>query len=171
MKTCPKCGELLGDNVKSCFKCQYNFAMGRVLTQQERSEHAKEIDEFHKKQLERQERNQNLPFISSTTENIEGCRIVAYMGLVNGEVIMGTGFLSELGARMADSIGEESRAFDYKLREAKSRAITKMENQAKEMYANTIVGIKFSIAVIGSNMIMVSVMGTAVVRNEMEAGS
>lgn len=27
MKTCPKCKELVGDNVESCFNCNYNFIL------------------------------------------------------------------------------------------------------------------------------------------------
>lgn len=36
MKTCPNCGELLGDSVKDCFKCHFNFEVKRVLTSEER---------------------------------------------------------------------------------------------------------------------------------------
>ena len=32
MKTCPNCGELLGDSVNECFKCRYSFTLKRVLT-------------------------------------------------------------------------------------------------------------------------------------------
>lgn len=28
MKKCPKCGELVGDNVDVCFKCRFNFITG-----------------------------------------------------------------------------------------------------------------------------------------------
>jgi hypothetical protein len=35
MKTCPNCGELLGDNVTSCFKCRYDYNLKRVLTSEE----------------------------------------------------------------------------------------------------------------------------------------
>lgn len=35
MKTCPNCGELVGDTVDSCFKCRYNFRMGKVLSSNE----------------------------------------------------------------------------------------------------------------------------------------
>lgn len=31
MKTCPQCGELVGDNVKVCFNCNYDFQFKRVL--------------------------------------------------------------------------------------------------------------------------------------------
>lgn len=31
MKTCPKCGELIGDDVKECFNCHYNYTYGRII--------------------------------------------------------------------------------------------------------------------------------------------
>ena len=37
MKTCPKCKELIGDNVNECFKCHYNFSYGRIINQEEPS--------------------------------------------------------------------------------------------------------------------------------------
>ena len=35
MKTCPKCKELVGDNVDSCFNCNYNFILKRVPSYEE----------------------------------------------------------------------------------------------------------------------------------------
>lgn len=35
MKTCPKCKELVGDNVESCFNCNYNFILKRVPSYEE----------------------------------------------------------------------------------------------------------------------------------------
>lgn len=35
MKSCPNCGELIGDNVNECFKCHYNYSYKRVITAQE----------------------------------------------------------------------------------------------------------------------------------------
>lgn len=41
MKNSPNCGEILGDSVKECFKCHYNYGFGRVLTSLEISEQRK----------------------------------------------------------------------------------------------------------------------------------
>ena len=41
MKSCPNCGELLGDSVKVCFKCRYDF----VRQQQKAIEEAKAKEE------------------------------------------------------------------------------------------------------------------------------
>lgn len=43
MKYCPNCGEILGDSVKECFKCHYNYSFGRVLTSLEINEQRKII--------------------------------------------------------------------------------------------------------------------------------
>ncbi|WP_455618784.1 hypothetical protein [Eisenbergiella sp.] len=31
MKECPNCHELVGDSVKVCFNCHYDFSLGRVV--------------------------------------------------------------------------------------------------------------------------------------------
>lgn len=36
MKECPNCKELIGDDVKLCFNCNYNFALRRVMTSAEK---------------------------------------------------------------------------------------------------------------------------------------
>lgn len=38
MKTCPKCGEILGDSADVCFKCRYDFRYKRVITGAEYAE-------------------------------------------------------------------------------------------------------------------------------------
>lgn len=64
MKTCPKCGELIGDSVNECFKCHYNYSYGRVITPQEianeRKRAEKEIqdDLDRKKSLEEMKQDQ-----------------------------------------------------------------------------------------------------------------
>lgn len=38
MKTCPNCGELIGDSMEICFNCRYNFTLKRVISDQENYE-------------------------------------------------------------------------------------------------------------------------------------
>lgn len=33
MKTCPHCGEIIGDSLEICFKCKYNFKYNRIITE------------------------------------------------------------------------------------------------------------------------------------------
>lgn len=50
MKSCPICGELVGDSAKSCFNCQYNFELKRKVTNEE----ARKLREKQAKKQENQ---------------------------------------------------------------------------------------------------------------------
>ena len=52
MKTCPKCKDLVGDNVDSCFNCNYNFILKRVPSYEETIEFQENIAAVKKKQEE-----------------------------------------------------------------------------------------------------------------------
>lgn len=54
MKTCPKCGELLGDSITVCFNCRYDFNQKRVITSTELAEQReKQIEEAKLKEEQR----------------------------------------------------------------------------------------------------------------------
>ena len=55
MKTCPKCKELIGDNVESCFNCNYNFILKRVTSYEETIELKENVAATKKKQEEERE--------------------------------------------------------------------------------------------------------------------
>ena len=55
MKTCPKCKELVGDNVESCFNCNYNFILKRVPSYEETIEFKENVAATKKKQEEERE--------------------------------------------------------------------------------------------------------------------
>lgn len=59
MKTCPKCGELLGDGVEVCFHCQYSYKEKRVITDEER-QRKREQQDLRKEQREIQLANNPL---------------------------------------------------------------------------------------------------------------
>ncbi len=100
----------------------------------------------------------------TTTHNIEGKQIKHYIGLVNGEAIIGANFVKDIFAGIRDVVGGRSGAYEQSLREAKSIAIKEMMEQATRLGANAIVGVDLDFQTIGSNgsMLMVSANGTAV---------
>jgi uncharacterized protein YbjQ (UPF0145 family) len=103
--------------------------------------------------------------ITTTTPNIEGRRIVTYLGLVNGEAIIGANFVKDFFAGIRDVVGGRAGAYEQGLREAKSLAMSDMMEQAKRLGANAIIGIDLDYETVGANgsMLMVSANGTAVV--------
>lgn len=100
----------------------------------------------------------------TTTPNIEGKKIVKYIGLVNGEAIIGANFIKDFLAGIRDVVGGRSGAYEQGLREAKSIAIREMMDQAQRLGANAIIGVDLDFESVGGNgsMLMVSANGTAV---------
>jgi uncharacterized protein YbjQ (UPF0145 family) len=103
--------------------------------------------------------------ILSTTNNIEGKKVVKYLGLVSGDAILGANIFRDFFASIRDIVGGRSAAYEKELRKAKDIALQEMREQAKNLGANAIVGIDIDYETIGTNssMLMVSANGTAVV--------
>jgi uncharacterized protein YbjQ (UPF0145 family) len=108
--------------------------------------------------------------IVSTTPSLEGKTIVEYLGLVSGEAILGANIFKDLFAGIRDIVGGRSAAYEQELREAKRIAIEEMQDQARALGANAVVGVDLDYETIGigsgGNMLMVSASGTAVVYEE-----
>jgi len=103
--------------------------------------------------------------IVTTTETVEGRKIVDYMGIVTGEAVMGTNIFRDFFAGIRDIVGGRSGAYEKELRKARDTALHEMEECAKELGANAIVGVDLDYEHIGSgerSMLMVSANGTAV---------
>lgn len=101
----------------------------------------------------------------TTTPNIEGKQITKYIGIVNGEAIIGANIVKDFFAGIRDVVGGRSGAYEQGLREAKSIALKEMTDQAMRLGANAIIGVDLDYETIGGNgsMLMVSANGTAVV--------
>ena len=101
----------------------------------------------------------------TTTPSIEGKKIIKYIGLVNGEAIIGADFVKDIFAGIRDIVGGRSGAYEQGLREAKSIALKEMMDQAQRLGANAIIGVDLDYETIGGNgsMLMVSANGTAII--------
>ncbi len=100
--------------------------------------------------------------IITTTPNIEGQRIIEYLGLVTGEAIMGANVVRDIFASITDIVGGRSGAYESKLGDARRIAIGEMQEQARRLGANAVVGIDIDYEVIRDGMLMVAASGTAV---------
>ncbi|MCP4633852.1 MAG: heavy metal-binding domain-containing protein [candidate division Zixibacteria bacterium] len=100
--------------------------------------------------------------IMTTTPNIEGKPIKEYLGLVNGDAILGANLFKDFFARITDIVGGRSAAYEKELRKAKEIALSEMREQAQVLGGNAVVGIDLDYETIGDSMLMVSASGTAV---------
>jgi uncharacterized protein YbjQ (UPF0145 family) len=100
----------------------------------------------------------------TTTNVIEGRRIVEYKGLVAGEAILGANIFRDLFASIRDIVGGRSGSYERVLNDARQTAIGELTDKAAALGANAVIGVDLDYEAIGSNgsMLMVTAAGTAV---------
>ncbi|SRR5690554_1260888 len=101
----------------------------------------------------------------TTTPDVQGKKIVRYIGLVSAETIIGANFFKDVFAGIRDFIGGRSGTYEKVLRDAKDQALHEMQQEAYSLGANAVVGVDLDYETIGTNgsMLMVVATGTAVV--------
>jgi len=102
--------------------------------------------------------------IQSTTPSIDGKQITEYHGVVTGEAILGANIFKDIFGAVRDIVGGRAGAYERELGNARDIAFDEMEDEARMLGADSIVGIDLDYEVIGvkGGMMMVSVSGTAV---------
>jgi len=99
----------------------------------------------------------------TTTNNIEGKRIIKYHGLVSGEAILGANIFKDFFAGIRDIVGGRSSAYEKELRTAKDIALSEMKNEAINIGGNAVIAIDLDYETLGQgSMLMVTASGTAV---------
>jgi uncharacterized protein YbjQ (UPF0145 family) len=101
----------------------------------------------------------------TTTPSLDGRRIVRYLGVVAGEAIMGANVFKDLFAGVRDIVGGRSGTYERELQRAREIALDELEQRARALGANAVVGVDLDYEVLGqgNSMLMVSASGTAVV--------
>jgi len=101
----------------------------------------------------------------TTTNTIEGKKVVKYLGLVSGEAILGANIFKDFFAGIRDIVGGRSASYERELRQAKELAINEMTQQAQSMGGNAVLSVDLDYETLGQggSMLMVSASGTAVV--------
>ncbi|SDM83335.1 heavy metal-binding domain-containing protein [Acetanaerobacterium elongatum] len=101
-------------------------------------------------------------FMITTTHSMKGYDIKNYYGIISAEIALGTGFLSELSANLADLLGTTSGLFAQKLDEARNQVIKNLIDNAYEHGCNAIIGLSFNYILFSGNMIGIVANGTGV---------
>lgn len=103
--------------------------------------------------------------IVTTTPQIEGKEIIEYKGIVFGEVVAGVDFMKDFAAGLTNFFGGRSGSYEGELIKAREDALKELEERARKIGANAVVGVDIDYEVLGAsnNMLMVITSGTAVV--------
>jgi uncharacterized protein YbjQ (UPF0145 family) len=101
-------------------------------------------------------------FLSTTTP--PGIGIDQYLGVVNGEAIIGANIFRDMFSSVRDVVGGRAGGYERALSGARDEALEDMIEAAKELGATGVIGIDFDYEVLGetNGMMMVAVSGTAV---------
>ncbi|CAB1246836.1 putative heavy metal-binding protein [Clostridium sp. MT-14] len=102
--------------------------------------------------------------IVTTTNIIEGKKILEYRGIIFGEVISGVDFVKDIAAGLTNFFGGRSKSYEGELIQAREEALKELEDRASAAGANAVIGVDIDYEVLGQggNMIMVTASGTAV---------
>lgn len=100
--------------------------------------------------------------ILTTTSTLEGHKIQDYLGICTGEAIMGANVVRDVFASITDIVGGRSGAYEEKLAHARRIALSEMEERARALGANAVIGVDLDYEVIREGMLMVTASGTAV---------
>lgn len=102
--------------------------------------------------------------ILTTTQSVEGRKIIAYKKIITGEAILGANIMRDLMGGIRDIIGGRAGSYEKSLREARELALAELAAEAQKLGADAVVGVDLDYEVIGEqgSMMMVSASGTAV---------
>ena len=101
----------------------------------------------------------------TTTPTLENRTIREYRGIVTGEAIMGANLFKDFFATIRDLVGGRSATYEKEFRHARQVAFQELEEEARRLNADAVVGINLEYQVLGKSrgMLMVSASGTAVI--------
>ncbi|SFB08613.1 MULTISPECIES: YbjQ family protein [unclassified Bacillus (in: firmicutes)] len=100
--------------------------------------------------------------IVTTTPTLQGKEIDRYLGIVSGEAIMGANVVRDFLASVTDIIGGRSGAYENKLSEGREIALREMEDKARRLGANAVIGVDLDFETLREGMMMCVETGTAV---------
>lgn len=102
--------------------------------------------------------------IVTTTPDIAGRQITGYLGVVAGEAVMGANVFRDMFAGLRDIVGGRSGSYEKELRKARDVAMDELQDAARDLGADAVVGVDIDYEVLGDSngMLMVSISGTAV---------
>ncbi len=100
--------------------------------------------------------------LMATTDTICGKTIVKHLGMVRGNTIRARHIGRDVMAKIKNVVGGEISDYTKLMGESREQAIDRMVEEANELGANAIVGIRFSTSEVMDSAAEILVYGTAV---------
>lgn len=100
--------------------------------------------------------------IVATTETIPGKEIAEVLGVVKGNTVRSRNIGRDIGAGLKSIVGGEVKTYTDMTTTAREEAYNRMVNQAIEMGADAVVGMRFTTSMIMTGASEMLAFGTAV---------
>jgi len=101
--------------------------------------------------------------LMSTTEAIEAKKIIKHLGLVKGNTIRARHLGRDIMAGLRNIVGGEISDYTKMMAESREQALDRMTEDAQNLGANAIVGVKFATSMVMQSASEILAYGTAVV--------
>ncbi len=101
--------------------------------------------------------------IITTSEQVEGKKIVKTIGMVKGNTIRARHVGRDIMAGLRGLVGGEISEYTKMMAEAREQAIQRMVEDAEKQGANAIISLRFTTSMVMSNASEILVYGTGVV--------
>ena len=105
------------------------------------------------------------PVVITTTSQIQGRSVTAYLGIVSTHVVAGTGLFSDWAASFSDVFGGRSSSYARQLEAINGEALDQLRQRAAALGADAVIGVSIDhdeVSGGSKSMLMVTVAGTAV---------
>jgi len=102
-------------------------------------------------------------FMVVTTPTVPGYRIKKVIGVVMGLTPRTRGVGGKIVAGIQSMLGGEVTAFTYEIEKARTEAMNRAIEKAREMGANAIVGLDMETSDVLQSLVLISATGTAVI--------
>lgn len=100
----------------------------------------------------------------TTTENLEGKKIIEYKGLVTAQAIFEAAIFDQIDEDPKNTLSGRLTKYEESFQNIRNIALQELQENALEMGANTIVGLSLDYETMGKgSMIIICISGTAVV--------
>lgn len=101
--------------------------------------------------------------IVATTNYVPGMKVTKIIGPAFGLIVRSRGLGGNIVAGLRTLVGGEIKEYTKMLSESREHAIVRLEDHAKKLGANAVIGMSFDSSEMGETMTEVVAYGTAVV--------
>lgn len=101
--------------------------------------------------------------IISTTDTIEGHKILKVIGLVSGSTVRARNIGRDLSALLRNIVGGEVSEYTSLLANSREQALERMKGVALDQGANAVIGMRFMTSMVSQGSAEILAYGTAVV--------